>query len=50
MKYKEIIRVMKLTKRPNKEEFKSLTKVTGLGIAMIGIIGLSIFYIKQLLF
>lgn len=41
---------MRLTKKPNKTEFKSAVKVTGLGAAVIGAIGFIIFLIKQLLF
>jgi protein transport protein SEC61 subunit gamma and related proteins len=48
--FKETIRVLRITKKPNKEEFKSIVKVTGLGIIIIGLIGFFIFLIKQLLF
>ena len=48
--WKEGVRVMRLTKRPNKDEFLNLTKVTGIGCAIIGIIGFVIFLVKQLLF
>ncbi|MBT3814950.1 protein translocase SEC61 complex subunit gamma [Candidatus Woesearchaeota archaeon] len=48
--FKETIRVLRITKKPNKEEFKSIVKVTGLGILIIGLIGFFIFLIKQLLF
>ena len=47
---KETFRVLRITKKPNQEEYKSLVKVTGLGIAIIGAIGFVIFLIKQLLF
>ena len=47
---KETKRVLRITKKPNREEFLTLVKVTGLGIAIIGIIGFAIFIIKQLLF
>lgn len=47
---KETIRVLRITKKPNKEEFKNITKITGLGCAIIGAIGFLIFLIKQLLF
>ena len=50
MRYKEVMRVMKMTKKPSKEEYKGLVKVTGLGIAILGVIGFIIFLIKQLLF
>jgi len=48
--WKETIRVFRITRRPNKEEYLTATKVTGLGIAVIGPIGLIIFLLKQLLF
>jgi protein transport protein SEC61 subunit gamma-like protein len=47
---KETHRVLRITKKPNKEEFKTTVKVTGLGAAVIGVIGFIIFLIKQLLF
>ncbi len=46
---KETGRVLRITKKPGREEFMTLTKVTGLGCAIIGIIGFLIFIIKQLL-
>lgn len=46
---KETIRVLRITKKPDQEEFKSTVKVTGLGIAIIGTIGFIIFLLKQLL-
>ncbi len=46
---KETSRVLRITKKPNQEEFKTLLKVTGLGIAIIGIIGFLIFLVKQIL-
>jgi protein transport protein SEC61 subunit gamma and related proteins len=47
---KETMRVMRITKKPNKTEFLGLVKVTGLGIAIIGVLGFVIFMFKQLLF
>ncbi len=47
---KETIRVLRITKRPGMEEFKSLTKVTGIGIAILGAMGFVVFLIRQLLF
>ncbi len=47
---KETLRVIRITKKPDKEEYKNLLKVTGLGIAIIGALGFIIFLIKQLLF
>jgi protein transport protein SEC61 subunit gamma and related proteins len=47
---KETIRVLRVTKKPNKTEFLGIVKVTGLGIVIIGVIGFLIFMVKQLLF
>ncbi len=45
---KETVRVLRITKKPSKEEYKSLVKVTGIGISIIGIIGFVIFLLKYL--
>ncbi len=47
---KESIRVLKVTKKPTKEEFKVIVKVAGLGIMAIGLVGFVITMIRQLLF
>jgi protein transport protein SEC61 subunit gamma-like protein len=47
---KEVIRVIRITKKPTLSEYKSLLKVTGLGISIIGLLGFVIFLINQLLF
>ena len=47
---KETHRVLKITKKPNREEFKTTVKVTGLGAGVIGLLGFIIFLIKQLVF
>ena len=46
---KETMRVLRITKKPGMEEFKSLLKVTGLGCAIIGAIGFIIFLLAQLI-
>lgn len=46
----ECIRVIKITKKPSREEFKTIVRVSGLGMILIGLIGFIIFMIKQLLF
>ena len=38
----ETIRVFKITKKPSKEEFKVISKVTGVGTIVIGLIGFTI--------
>ena len=47
--WKETVRVMRILKKPDRAEFTSLTKVTGLGLAIIGAIGFVLFLFKQLL-
>lgn len=47
---RECARVLKVTKKPTREEYKTIVKVSGLGILIIGFIGFAIQMIKQLLF
>ncbi|RMF05527.1 protein translocase SEC61 complex subunit gamma [Candidatus Woesearchaeota archaeon] len=47
---KECWRVLKITKKPTKEEFKTIVKVSGLGLLLIGFIGFLVVLTKQLLF
>ncbi len=47
---KETIRVLHITRKPNKEEYKNIVKVTSIGAAIIGALGFVIFLLKQLLF
>jgi len=47
---RECVRVLKVTKKPSKEEYKTIVKVTGLGMLAIGFIGFIILVIKQLIF
>ena len=46
---KECRRVLKITKKPSRDEFKAVVKVSGLGILLIGFIGFLIFIIKELI-
>ncbi|MFH1770268.1 MAG: protein translocase SEC61 complex subunit gamma [archaeon] len=43
-------RVLMITKKPDKEEYKTIVKASGLGIAVIGIIGFVLQLINQLIF
>ena len=43
------VRVLRVTKKPTTEEFKAIIKVSGLGIALIGLIGFIIQLIKEYL-
>ena len=36
-------RVFRITKKPSKEEFKVIVKISGLGIAVIGLLGFFIY-------
>lgn len=47
---KEIVRVIRITKKPSKEEYKSIVKVSAIGAAIIGALGFIIFLIAQLFF
>jgi protein transport protein SEC61 subunit gamma-like protein len=46
--YGECVRVLTVTKKPDSVEYKTIVKVSGLGIALIGVIGFIITMIKQL--
>lgn len=44
---KESRRVLRVTKKPTSEEYKTIVKVSGLGILVIGLLGFFITLIKQ---
>lgn len=43
------MRVLKITKKPNKTEFLEIAKITGLGLLAIGTLGFIIQAIQQLI-
>lgn len=45
---KQYYRVLKITKKPDRDEFTMSAKVTGLGILLIGSIGFLIYLISTL--
>ncbi len=45
----ECSRVLKVTKKPDAFEFKTIVKVSALGMAIIGVIGFILFMLKELL-
>ncbi len=47
--FNECKRVLRVTKKPDWEEFKMLVKVTGAGLLIIGAIGFLIFLIDKIL-
>ena len=48
-KLREYKRVLSITRKPKMNEFQAVVKVTGLGMAVIGLIGFTIFIVVQLL-
>lgn len=46
----ECRRVLMVTKKPSSSEFKTIVKVSGLGMGIIGLLGFLIFFLKELLF
>ena len=46
----ECFRVLKVTKKPDAIEFKTIVKVSGLGILIIGMLGFVVQMIKLLFF
>lgn len=51
MAFKEFVqeskRVFRITKKPDKAEFRTVVKVSGLGILAIGLIGFLLYMISQ---
>ncbi|PIN74809.1 protein translocase SEC61 complex subunit gamma [Candidatus Woesearchaeota archaeon CG10_big_fil_rev_8_21_14_0_10_37_12] len=47
---KECLRVLRVTKKPDKEEYKTIVKISAAGMALIGFIGFIVYFIKELLF
>ncbi|MDI6885224.1 MAG: protein translocase SEC61 complex subunit gamma [archaeon] len=48
-KLKEYIRILKLAKRPKREEFFRISKIAGAAMALIGTIGFSIYLLLTVL-
>ena len=46
----ECLRVLKVTKKPDKAEFTTIVKMSGLGMAIIGVVGFAISMLKILIF
>lgn len=47
--YTQSVRVFRITKKPTKQEYYAIMKVSGLGILLIGFIGFIIHVIDQVL-
>lgn len=46
---KEAIRVLRITKKPSKDEYLTVVKVTGIGCAVIGVLGFVVFLLSRLI-
>jgi protein transport protein SEC61 subunit gamma-like protein len=46
---KEATRILKLSKKPTRAEFEDVTKITGIGIVLLGAIGLAFLLIRAFL-
>ena len=47
--YNESMRVLRITKKPDKFEYTTIVKISGLGIAAIGLLGFIITLMKELI-
>ncbi len=47
---KQCERVLKVSKKPDNEEYKTVSKVTGVGIILIGLIGFVLTLLAQTFF
>jgi protein transport protein SEC61 subunit gamma-like protein len=47
---RECVRVFKITKKPTREEYKTISKIAGLGILVIGLLGFLVHLVKVLVF
>ncbi|MBW3004184.1 protein translocase SEC61 complex subunit gamma [Candidatus Woesearchaeota archaeon] len=45
--WRECRRVLRVTRKPTNDEFKTIVKISGIGLAVIGVIGFAIAIIKQ---
>ena len=42
-------RILLISSKPDREQFQTTAKITGLGIVIIGVIGFAIFLVAQLI-
>lgn len=48
-KFNEYVRILKLAKRPKRDEFLKISKIAGAAMALIGFIGFSIYLLITVL-
>jgi protein transport protein SEC61 subunit gamma-like protein len=46
----ECKRVLRVTKKPDKQEFTTIVKISSIGMAIIGVIGFAVHFIREILF
>jgi protein transport protein SEC61 subunit gamma-like protein len=46
----ECQRVLRVTKKPSREEFKTIVKISAIGMAIIGFLGFFVHFVKELIF
>ena len=46
----ECKRVLRVTKKPNKQEYTTIVKISAIGMAIMGVIGFFLHFLKELLF
>jgi protein transport protein SEC61 subunit gamma-like protein len=46
----ECMRVLRVTKRPDRQEFRTIVKISGIGMAVIGFLGFLVHFVKVLAF
>lgn len=46
----ECTRVLRVTKKPDRMEFKTIVKISGIGMAIIGFLGFFVHFVKELFF
>ncbi len=46
----ECRRVLRITRKPDRDEFRTIVKVSGLGMLIIGVIGFLVSFLKEVLF
>jgi len=46
----ECVRVIRVTKKPDKGEYKTIVKISGIGMGVIGFIGFFVHFLKEIFF
>lgn len=46
----ECQRVLRVTKKPDKQEYLTIVKISAIGMAIIGVVGFAVHFLKEILF